>query len=339
VKCEHCQAEYFYELARIVKGTGHAVYGIGKKAARERAKAAAERKLEKLLDTEREAVPCPDCSWVHSDMARDLRRYRYRWMTILGIVCLTLAAVVAGIGAVFVANDPRERDWVLQHFSLPTASLATIGAALVFLRRVRTAMFDPNAGSISRTAAREPGTPPALRRDSNGRYFIADPEGHELTRDGSIIIQAARATDVPRECCSCLGPADKWRKPKGCDTGTLRFPICKLCVRAMRWKTARLVVLIIAGSAAASWLGAWYVPDVKEPDRIAVAICGTVFLSLLAGVIVALRSKASVRGRSIHRRRGVVRLTFDNARYAEMFAERYRNRLPRHYLKIAPAKP
>src|SRR2546421_10451405 len=87
VQCEQCQANYFYELARVAKGTGSAVYGIGKEAARKRARQAAEKKLAKILDADREAVPCPECGWIQSDMVSDLRRHRHRWMRHLALAC------------------------------------------------------------------------------------------------------------------------------------------------------------------------------------------------------------------------------------------------------------
>src|SRR5205814_8788605 len=80
VRCERCGTEYFYELARVTKGTGSAVYGIGKEAARKRAKKSAEKKLARMLLNDGEAVPCPKCKWIQNSMVRELRAYHHRWM-------------------------------------------------------------------------------------------------------------------------------------------------------------------------------------------------------------------------------------------------------------------
>src|SRR5438045_3546259 len=87
VRCERCRTEYYYELARVAKGTGSAVYGIGKEAARTRAKKSAEKKLAKMLLNDGEAVPCPKCRWIQSGMVRELRTHRHRWMRQLEDLC------------------------------------------------------------------------------------------------------------------------------------------------------------------------------------------------------------------------------------------------------------
>src|SRR5262249_55022516 len=130
VECERCRAKYFYELARFAKGTGSAVYGIGKEAARKRAKRAAEKKLTKLLQRDNEAVPCPNCKWLQSEMVQDLRARRHELMRHLGLACNALTIVIIFAYSFFWLTDNRIADLIARWTLKPTIALAAVGAAM-----------------------------------------------------------------------------------------------------------------------------------------------------------------------------------------------------------------
>jgi hypothetical protein len=335
IGCERCHTEYFYELARVAKGTGSAVYGIGKEAARQRAKKSAEKKLAKMLLNDGEAVACPKCKWLQSGMVRELRAHRHRWMRQLEYLCGGVAFLILLIYLMFCLTDPRIAENIARKMTTPAIVLVVLAIALRMLRGPLAGGFDPNNSRADSGVARGSGTPPALLRDSAGQFFAPEPECCTDGQAKSVTVQLARAAgSVPRQCCMCLGHADKWRKPAFCDTGLLAIPICKPCLRAWNWKTAKAVLLVIAGSALIAWLGAMLIPDLKQAERIGLGIGATVVLSAVLGLIAARRAKQPFRGKRIDKRRGVVKLTFLNQRYADALAEQYRSRLPHPHARL-----
>src|SRR5207253_783393 len=114
---------------------------------------------------------------------------------------------------VFRLADVRMADTWARWMSMPAIGLVTLAVALTTMRSVRAKLFDPN-----HSGARDCGTPPALLRDSDGRLFSPEPEYVERSPNNSVIVQIARAvSSVPNKCCSCMGPADRRRKPAFCD--------------------------------------------------------------------------------------------------------------------------
>jgi len=59
VQCERCRTEYFYELARVAKGTGSARLWSGQRSGPQARKKSAEKKLARMLLNDGEAVPMP----------------------------------------------------------------------------------------------------------------------------------------------------------------------------------------------------------------------------------------------------------------------------------------
>src|ERR1044071_4157460 len=81
VRCDKCQAQYFYELLRQATGTASAPYYLGQNSAARRSEKIAQKRLAKRLAAESDLVGCPSCKWVNEELVRGYRRMRYRWVT------------------------------------------------------------------------------------------------------------------------------------------------------------------------------------------------------------------------------------------------------------------
>lgn len=122
VQCEHCDQEYFYELARIGRGRSHTIYGIGQASARAKALARARRKVQKLLDRDLELVPCPNCRQLQPDMIEHARRARLSGMWIVGVVTVSLGMLGALLAFILFKIDAREWERAIDHLVYPEPS-------------------------------------------------------------------------------------------------------------------------------------------------------------------------------------------------------------------------
>jgi hypothetical protein len=212
---------------------------------------------------------------------------------------------------------------------MPTLILALLGVAMSGLRTLRASAFDPNSAGAADGCPAACGAPPPLLYDDGGQFVLARPELCEADSGNSVIVQIARALNcVPRKCCCCPGAAQKNSKPAFCDTGLLTIPLCKSCLSSWNWRSARAVLAVVAVSALVSCITAMSFTDVKQAERIAIAIGGGVVLSIITGVIAFRSISHPFRGKWVDKRRGVVKLTFANQQFAKMFVDRYRSRLP-----------
>src|SRR5947209_1879956 len=88
VRCEHCSAEFVYDLSRI--GYGEAGYGLlaDQATADRQAFETACADLAKQLDTGVEAVPCPECFKYQAHMIVAARQVQWGWVRGLGAQAL-----------------------------------------------------------------------------------------------------------------------------------------------------------------------------------------------------------------------------------------------------------
>ena len=146
VRCEHCRAEYVYELTRT--GYGQAGHGFEKDEAtiHKWAAEAALKELAKQLDTGAEAVPCPACRKYQAHMTEAARAIRWGWvrgtagMALSSLPVITVLAVLVAILAF-----PGESQLAVTVAGTTAVSLLVVGAlgALAF----RFAPCGPNRWS------------------------------------------------------------------------------------------------------------------------------------------------------------------------------------------------
>jgi len=144
VTCEKCCCEYQYELAREVPGHAISPYGLFDASAVRRAERCAQRRLEKIMPTAVDSVPCPQCGWIQAHMVREARRWRYSDLRTIALVILGFALTAMGVAAAaFSTDSSTTRDeWRLLLLWTGVPALAALVALVVRWALVRA--WDPN---------------------------------------------------------------------------------------------------------------------------------------------------------------------------------------------------
>jgi hypothetical protein len=148
VRCENCGQKYYYLLVCTAVGRGQAPYGLGAETAKRNARRAAQRRLDRMLDTEIAAVPCPHCGWYQRAMLPLLRKPRLKGMRTLGVVGLVVGGVIGFIGGAIILGEldrsPITSLLVPCVIALVGLAFLLAGATLLLVRRHRNAHYDPN---------------------------------------------------------------------------------------------------------------------------------------------------------------------------------------------------
>lgn len=158
VKCEVCGCAYSYRITREAEGTDKALFSWTNRGAMLKAEANAWKNLDAALESEDEAIPCPDCNWVQHSMIRAVKNRSYR-----GLSQLANVGFVFGIGlfAIVVLFTLAQHIWFRHKVADPEASfsvLAALGGIVAALgcipagfcwaiRRLLLSQYDPNRGA------------------------------------------------------------------------------------------------------------------------------------------------------------------------------------------------
>lgn len=100
-QCEACETDFLYLVERTAEGSGTSLLWLDNQGAKDRAAEAARQGLDKALEKAVEAIPCPACGWLQSDMVRMLKRRRLWWS--LGTGFAVSAALL--LWGVFFADE------------------------------------------------------------------------------------------------------------------------------------------------------------------------------------------------------------------------------------------
>jgi hypothetical protein len=135
VRCEHCGAEYVYELTRT--GIGQAGHGFEKDEAtiHKWAVEAAFADLTKELDTGAEAVPCPACYKYQQHMTAAARKLEWGWVRGMGgwlLGALPVITVLAVLVAVVAFPGKPQLGFVVAGVTAGLLLLAGALAAVIF---------------------------------------------------------------------------------------------------------------------------------------------------------------------------------------------------------------
>jgi hypothetical protein len=135
--CEKCGSAYTYLVTRQGLGQGTSPYMLDNAGAAERAREAAQRRLNDKLQKAIDPVPCPKCGWVQANMVEEARRRRLRWMRNVGIFLPILTLVPYGLIAAMMRADVND-------FTMFVVMLAAIGFSLLPARALLNSCFNPN---------------------------------------------------------------------------------------------------------------------------------------------------------------------------------------------------
>lgn len=323
-RCEKCGCAYHYELARTGFGAASSPYMLNNAGAAARAQRRAVNNLRKRLATDAEAVPCPQCGWVQADMVRWLQRDYLRRLSKWTIAFAVVAMVALFIWWYMIYLDRGSDAREMQEVYTWAVLVVGVACALLGVRRMLASMQDPNRHFPARSRVR-PGTPPALLRveaDEPARYVPAREEELTVMVGRWAEVQMQRAV-LPDACCLCLGGADcVFSVPYRLSSPLLEVPLCRGCRRDVLWRWWAWVAITLVLAAGMGWGAA----ALGETDDFGRAMLGTIVFIFAAAILAAVVPEWRVRPyriRTIDADRGVARVWSSNARYTELFAERY----------------
>jgi hypothetical protein len=148
VRCEECRCEYSYRMVRSGSGTATSWIFFDNQGVRAKERAAEKAKvdLERLLESDCDAVPCPECGHYQAHMYRAFRRGYRIWMLRYGMYTLLLFGACLVITWLCSLNEGfKDEPDLIRRFWIVTISIGGVGLALILAREVLSRLTDPNA--------------------------------------------------------------------------------------------------------------------------------------------------------------------------------------------------
>jgi hypothetical protein len=97
VTCEHCGCQYLYRLTRIVHETKTLPHGMRPEQLRN----STSKRLNRIMRSSIDPVPCPQCGRLQRDMIRSLR-----WKRVGVVVLLAMGAALVTLVLLFLTRLP-----------------------------------------------------------------------------------------------------------------------------------------------------------------------------------------------------------------------------------------
>jgi hypothetical protein len=145
VTCEQCGREFYYLMKRQASGSASSPLFLDNRGASQRARDRAEEELRRLLVTECDPVPCPECGWYQSSMFATIRRSYRRWMLWAGAVLLAVAAPCLATTISCAMGVQPTDDSTVSALWIVSSSLAVAGFGIIVGRQIMALRHDPNA--------------------------------------------------------------------------------------------------------------------------------------------------------------------------------------------------
>jgi hypothetical protein len=144
VTCEQCGREFYYLMKRQASGSASSPFFLDNRGAGARARDRAEEELRRLLETECDPVPCPECGWYQSSMCATIRRSYHRWMVWTGAVLLTVAAPTLAFTVSCATGVQPTDESTVAALWIVSSSLAIAGLGMIVGRKIMASRHDPN---------------------------------------------------------------------------------------------------------------------------------------------------------------------------------------------------
>jgi hypothetical protein len=144
LRCERCQTQFAYQVTREFTGEGVSPYMLDNAGAQERARAAAHKGLEHSLANAKDDVPCPKCLSYNGDAVTRLKKAKFGWMFVLGLLGALGTLTISPMLAADRGTSPAIAiGIVLVGFGL--------SGGLLFMRSRGMSNFDPNSEELRAT--------------------------------------------------------------------------------------------------------------------------------------------------------------------------------------------
>jgi len=312
VECARCECEYFYNLTRIGVGASQAPYYIGVGRATRTAEKRAKKDLQRRLAREAELVPCPKCNWINDELVQGYRLVRYRFLGTLARGLLLAGAIVGVVlGVIGALADPAD----LVYFLIAPLGMLLFAGGVYLLQIWMRSRIQPNR-DFPLEPKQPPGTPPALlKHPETGELYPAKPAAVPILAPGDWCDFQLGRHRLPLVCCGCLEPAST---AHGYNAVSLIVPRCQDCARDS--KRAYWRVFYYVAMAGLFVTAAILVPLHLPAEEFWIFSVVGIAASLVLAAFVGSKRTAPVRVAIGDRSRGVVRLRFKNADYAQVVA-------------------
>lgn len=137
VRCDRCQSQFAYQMTREFTGQGVSPYMLDDAGAQQRAQTAANRGLEHALTNASDDVPCPQCLAYSTDATVRLKKAKYGWMFVVGLL--------ACFGTLTIAPALFAPDVPIAGAIAAVVVGSGIGIGLLVARSKLMNDFDPNS--------------------------------------------------------------------------------------------------------------------------------------------------------------------------------------------------
>jgi hypothetical protein len=146
VQCRACGTSYDYQMKRKGKGAALSPYFLDNEGAATYSEEKARKSLDEKLTHEVEAVPCPRCGFYQPDMVALLRKRRFGWINVLGLLMIMVSPIVLSAFTPPNRFSPGgELSFRRIATTMPFVATVATGLGLVIFSLVgRNFLYDPN---------------------------------------------------------------------------------------------------------------------------------------------------------------------------------------------------
>lgn len=323
VRCEKCNREFFYELARIGEGRASALFGIGSQAAIDSSLQEAAQDVSSRRHHEAELVPCPSCNWINNDLVLGYRQTRYRGLARFGIILAGIGIVVSAWSAWFISIGPmKDRGDAIKALVFGS-SVAIVFAIVCFLARSSLRnRIRPNR-NFPLPPIVPAGTPaPLVLNSQTGRLEPTNRTALFGSATGKWVQCQIGRFEPPTLCCGCMGPVEPSAKSREFISAgaAVSIPYCAICTnreRRRKWMIGLSIWGLSLGTAATIML----VLRLDQAEYwVALVAAGLIVAALSTAIAEVLTTPARIK--VIDAARGVIKLWFRNHEYTQAIGHR-----------------
>jgi Protein of unknown function (DUF3592) len=141
VTCEECQERYLYDAQREAVGQSVTPLWGDKTAGARYSHSWASRALQGNLRQASELVPCPNCGHYQAHAIKAAQKEMWSAVKVLYQLSFAIGSLLAAVAAMYLYVGNRNLFFIA---SIAAGAL-TLGFVLWGIRRLRMALFDPNA--------------------------------------------------------------------------------------------------------------------------------------------------------------------------------------------------
>lgn len=144
VTCEYCGCQFLYQLKRAGKGEAESFLWLNNRGAENRARVSATNHLNDRLQSDIDAISCPDCGMYQENMVKKLKDEAWSEVSRVALSFGIIGAILVWIGACLLSATPSWLQLLLLSIVIGFWCWAVLRMAL------RAYNLKPNANAKNR---------------------------------------------------------------------------------------------------------------------------------------------------------------------------------------------